>query len=228
MPAPEAAGGRQGAPAPGGGQLLMLMVLFFAAMLLLTPQTRVLIGSAVGVAFYPLIGFGGAYPVITLLIAGTLMVFFSTIARHFFVDWVEQARNQRYASAFNKEFRKARLENNMYKIKKLTEVQKEVMAKSMSGMQTQMKLMPVTMVVAIPIFAWLAYFVYDQLPSTLFSSPWYWNADLLGSNLLPNWILLEIILALPFGQLLSRVLRYFSFRKRLQELDGGRGAFNAG
>ena len=128
---------------------------------------------------------------------------------------------------FQKEFRKARLEKNLYKIKKLTEVQREVMAKSMSGMQTQMKLMPVTMAVIIPVFAWLSIFVY-QLPSSMFSAPWYWDSDLVGINVLPNWILLYSVLTMPFGQILSRMLKYFSFRKRLLKLESGRGAANEG
>jgi len=206
---------------------MILMVMFFAIMILFTPSTRMLIGSAVGFVFEPAIGFGGAYPLITLLISGTLMIFISTILRHFFVDWVSQARNQRIVSAFQKEFRKARLENNMYKIKKLTEVQKEVMAKSMSGMQTQMKLMPITMVVIIPVFAWLSIYIYT-LPTTLFSAPWYWNSDMISNNVLPNWIILYSVLTLPFGQMLARVLKYFSFRKRLLSLEAGRGAANEG
>lgn len=210
-----------------GNQLILLMVMFLAITLLFNGQTRLIIGSAIGVVFNPAIGFGGQYPVITLILAGMLMIFFSTIVRHIFVNWVEQARNQKIVSAFQKELRKARMENNMYKIKKLTEVQSEVMAKSMSGMNSQIKLMPVTMAVIIPIFAWLSIFVID-LHSTIFSVPWYLNTDLLGSNFLPNWILLYSLLTLPVGQLLARALRYFSFRKRLRELEEGRGAPNAG
>jgi uncharacterized membrane protein (DUF106 family) len=228
---PSAAGERKGGPAPGmgGGQIIILMVMFLAITLLFNPSTRMLIGGAVGFVFEPVIGFGGSYPIITLLIAGTLMMFISTILRHFFVDWVSQARNQRIVSAFQKEFRKARLENNMYKIKKLNEVQREVMSKSMSGMQTQMKLMPVTMAVIIPVFAWLSIFVYS-LPNSLFSAPWYWDSDLTAIQLgfMPSWILLYSVLTLPFSQVLSRILRYFSFRKRLRKLESGGGAANEG
>ena len=229
MSTPPAAGQGKAGPTPGmgGGQIMILMVMFLAITLLFNTSTRALIGNAIGVVFYPVFGFGGSYPIVTLLLAGTLMIFVSTILRHFFVDWVSQARNQRIVSAFQKEFRKARLDKNLYKIKKLTEVQREVMAKSMSGMQTQMKLMPVTMAVIIPVFAWLSIFVY-QLPSSMFSAPWYWSSDLVGINVLPNWILLYSVLTMPFGQILSRMLKYFSFRKRLLKLESGRGAANEG
>lgn len=225
------------APAPGlpgapkganpMNSLLVLMVMFFAFTVLFTPEIRLAIGTALNYALFPVIGFGGSLPVVTLLIAGVLMIFFSTILRHFFVDWVAMARNQKMVSAFQKEFRKARLENNMYKIKKLTEVQQEVMSKQMSGMQTQMKLMPVTMIVIIPIFAWLFIFVTSNVVTTTISVPWGPSTDLNGNNIFPNWVLLYSLLTLPFGQVLARVLKYFSFNKKLRELEEGKGVQNA-
>ena len=222
VPAP---GQRPGAPKQNmSGQLMIMLVMFFAISILFTPDLRMVIGNAVGFVFYPAVGFGGLFPIITLMLAGLLMIFLSTILRHFFVDWVSQARNQKIVSAFQKELRKARLENNMYKIKKLTEVQGEIMQKSMSGMNSQMKLMPVTMAVIIPVFAWLYIFVSLDVPTTMISVPWYWNTDLNASSVLPNWILLYSLVTLPFGQVLARVLKYFSFRKRLLGLEMGKGA----
>jgi uncharacterized membrane protein (DUF106 family) len=225
-PAP---GQRPGAPKQNmSGQLMIMLVMFFAISILFTPELRTILGNAVGFVFYPAVGFGGLFPIITLMLAGLLMIFISTILRHFFVDWVSQARNQKIVSAFQKELRKARLENNMYKTKKLTEVQGEIMAKSMSGMNSQMKLMPVTMAVIIPVFAWLYIFVSFDVPTTMISVPWYWNTDLNASSVLPNWILLYSLVTLPFGQVLARVLKYFSFRKRLLEIEGGKGAVYEG
>ncbi len=223
-PAP---GQRPGAPKQNmSGQLMIMLVMFFAISILFTPELRMILGNAVGFVFFPAIGFGGLFPIITLMLAGMLMILLSTVLRHFFVDWVSQARNQRIVSAFQKEFRKARLENNTYKIKKLTEVQAEIMQKSMSGMNSQMKLMPITMAVIIPVFAWLYIFVSFDVPTTIISVPWYWNTDLNASSVLPNWILLYSLVTLPFGQVLARVLKYFSFRKRLLELEGVKGAVN--
>ncbi len=81
--------------------------------------------------------------------------------------------------------------------------------------------MPVTMIVIIPIFAWLANFVYMDLGSTMFSVPWEFNANMRNSNVLPNWVLLYSLVTLPFGQVLQRVLKVFSFRKRLKNLETG-------
>ena len=43
------------------------------------------------------------------------------------------------------------------------------------------------------------------------------------SNVLPNWVLLYSLLTLPFGQVLTRVLKYFSFSKKLKELEESGG-----
>src|SRR5437867_1374753 len=40
----------------------------------------------------------------------------------------------------------------------------------------------------------------------------------LASFLFPSWILLYSLLAIPFSQVVQRVLKYFTFRKRLQDL----------
>jgi len=82
----------------------------------------------------------------------------------------------------------------------------------------------VTMAVIIPVFAWLYIFVSLDVPTTMISVPWYWNTDLNASSVLPNWILLYSLVTLPFGQVLARVLKYFSFRKRLLGLEMGKGA----
>jgi len=223
--------GPQGAPPMpkgAGNSLLIMMVMFFAIFILFTPEVRLAVGSALNVVFLPTIGFNGTYPILTLLITGSLMILFSTVIRHLFMDWVSMARNQKIISAFQKEFRKARLENNMYKIKKLNEIRMEVTAKSMSASQTQMKLMPVTMIVIIPIFAWLSVFVVLSVPTTTFSVPWTPVADMLPSDyLFPNWVLLYSLLTLSFAQVISRILKYFSFKKRLEKLELDKGVTNA-
>ena len=87
-----------------------------------------------------------------------------------------------------------------------------------------MKLMPVTMLVVIPIFAWLATFIdisVTSTSSTSISVPWALNVNMKSSNILPNWVLLYSLLTLPFSQVLTKVLKYFSFSKRLKNIESG-------
>jgi uncharacterized membrane protein (DUF106 family) len=208
------------APKPDIANQMIMLVAFMAAIFVLFDNNlRKSLGEIVGIGLKPLVGFGGELPLLTLVLTGTLMTFFSVTVRHFFVNWIEQARNQRISSAFSKEMREARSSNNTYKLKKLTEIQPQIMSQSLKSSQTQFKLMPVTMIVIIPIFAWLANFVYIDLAATSFSVPWELNADMKLSNLLPNWVLLYSLVTIPFGQVLQRFLKFYSFRKLLRKAE---------
>ncbi len=212
------AGGRPARP-DFGNQLITMMAFLFMIFIMFTPSLRAALGNLVGIPLKPLIGFDGHYGMLTLMFAGLLTSVFTISVRHLFMDWVGQARTQRIMSAFQKEMREARLSNNTYKLKKLMELQPQIMSQSMKSSQTQLKLMPVTMIVVIPIFAWLATFIYADMPSTAFAVPWAFNTDFISSNVLPNWIILYSVLTLPFGQVFTRGLKYFSFRKRLRNLE---------
>ena len=219
-----ASGGTGGAgpkpPKPDiANQLIMLVAFMVAILVLFDNDLRQSLGNIVGYGLEPAVGFGGELPLFTLVLTGTLMTFFSVTVRHFFVDWIDQARNQRISSAFNKELREARTSNNTYKLKKLTEIQPQVMSQSLKASQMQFKLMPITMIVIIPIFAWLANFVYIDLAATSFSVPWELNADMKNPNVLPNWVLLYSLVTIPFGQVLQRLLKFYSFRRLLKKAE---------
>ncbi|MCX6651172.1 MAG: EMC3/TMCO1 family protein [Methanomassiliicoccales archaeon] len=198
-------------------RMLLIFVFILALFVMFDTSLRAALGGIVGFALEPLWGFGGSIPVVSLFITGAFMTFLSITVRHFFTDYVKQAESQKAIGAFNKEMKQARLDNNTYKLKKMMEQQPKIMQASMAQTTTQLKLMPVTMLIIIPIFAWLAVFVGD-LDSTLITVPWSNVADLNASYLFPSWILLYSLISVPFGQLLSRGLRYFTFKKRLNEL----------
>jgi len=201
------------------GQMLLLFALMISMLVLFDQDLRRSLGQIVGYGLAPLVGFGGDQPILTLLLTGLVMSFFSIVVRHFFTDLIEQARNARIMSAFQKEMREARTSNNTFKLKKLMEIQPQMMQQSLKTSQTQFKLMPVTMVVVVPIFAWLANFIYADVAATSFSVPWELNADMTKVNVMPNWILLYSLLTLPFGQVLTRVLKFSTFTKMLRKLE---------
>lgn len=174
------------------------------------------IGRALNYVFEPLIGFGGKYTVLTLIIAGILMTGISTIIRALMTDMVSQTRNQREMSAFNAELRQARLENNLYKMKKLTAQQQQMMSKQMAGTSTMMKSMPITMLIVIPIYAWVRYFVYNVALNPTIAVPW---GFLTLSDSLWYIIAIYTLISIPFGQLVNRLVRAYEFKKRLKELE---------
>lgn len=201
-------------------RITTMLVFIIALFILFDPTLRNGLGQLVGYGLQPIIGFGGKYPVVTLFLAGIVMTGLTVIIRHFTVDYIEQVKSQKIVSAFNKEFRQARLENNTYKIKKLTEQQPKILEKSMQVSSSQMKLLPITMIIVVPIFAWLSIFMIE-IGSAYFAVPWSHNANLNAVYVLPSWILLYSLISLPFGQVLARVLRFFAFKKRLNQLKAG-------
>jgi uncharacterized membrane protein (DUF106 family) len=191
-----------------------------AVFVMFDPVLRQALGNIVGMGLKPIIGFGGNYPTLTFMLAGIIMTGLTVVVRHFFTDYVQQAESQKIVGAFNKELRQARLENNTFKTKKLMEQQPKIMEKSMKMSTSQLKLMPVTLLIVIPIFAWVAVFT-SQITSPLIAVPWSYNVDINASNIFPNWVLLYSLISIPFGQILSRLLRYYDFKKRLNVLAAG-------
>ena len=193
-----------------------------AIMVIFDPDLRFTLGGILGTVLYPLIGFGGNYPVLTLICAGVMMISFSTVVRDFFMDWVEMAEIQKKTSEFQKELREAKMANQTTKVKKLEKMQPEVSKMSMKTMKPQMKSMAVTMIVIISIFGWIWTFV-DSLPNTAFSVPWQLNADLTQPMIqgcfmpFPQWIGVYMLISVPLGQLLKVSLNMFEFKKKLKE-----------
>jgi uncharacterized membrane protein (DUF106 family) len=205
------------APPMNWSNFLTIFIFGIALIVLFDQGTRQALGTAVGYVLWPLIGFDDQWPILTLLICGLLMTSLTILVRHFFTDYVKQAENQKIVGAFNKELRDARKNNNTFKMKKLLEMQPQIMTKSLDQTKTQFKLLPATMLVVIPIFAWLSVFV-NELPSTVFSTPWNFNAELLAVYIFPVWIFVYTTVTIPYGQILARMLRYYSFKKRLDKL----------
>jgi len=206
------------APPMNWSNFLTIFIFGIALIVMIDQGTRKALGTAVGYVLTPLIAFDNQWPILTLLITGLLMTSLTILVRHFFTNYVKQAENQKIVSAFNKELRDARKNNNTFKMKKLLEMQPQIMAKSLEQTKTQFKLLPATMLIVIPIFAWLSVFVND-LPSTVFAVPWNYSAELLATLVLfPTWIFVYTTVTIPFGQIMSRLLRFYSFRKRLDKL----------
>ncbi|MDR2846010.1 MAG: EMC3/TMCO1 family protein [Candidatus Methanoplasma sp.] len=183
------------------------------------------IGRALNTVFH-FIDFEGRYIVLTLVIAGLIMITVSTVIRAFMTDFVGQARTTQVQSAFNKEMRQAKLENNLFKLKKLQEIQPKMTASSMENSTKMMKTMPVTMVVILPVYAWIRYFVsvtaFDA-GSTMIHIPWDMgtlNIDVTATMwIMPIWIIIYTMISLPIGQLENRIVRWFLLKKRLKELE---------
>lgn len=194
--------------------VLTIMVLF-------DPSLRFRIGDILGTVLYPVIGFDSNYPILTLIIAGTMMIAFSTLVRDIFMDWVEMAEMQKKTSAFQKELMEAKRANKTTKVKKLEEMQPEVSQMSMQTFKPQLKSMAITMIVIISIFGWLWTFI-DTLPNTTYSVPWAFTADFtqnLGPIPFPQWIGVYMLLSIPLGQVFRLALQMFTYKNKIKKND---------
>ncbi|MFW6071917.1 MAG: DUF106 domain-containing protein [Thermoplasmatota archaeon] len=194
-------------------------------MMFIDPDLRYEFGGYLGKVLYPLIGFNSNYPVLTLILAGTIMIAFSTTVREFFMDWVEMAKNQKISSAFRKEMMEARKANKQTKLKKLQDQQPEINKLSMGQMKDQLKSMVFTMVVVISIFGWIWMFTSD-LSNTTFSVPWALNANFNQPLIeacfvpFPQWIGVYMLISIPLGQVFMVLLKWYDFKSKLEEEEG--------
>ena len=192
-----------------------------------------------GFILQPVIGFGGRYPLLTVFLASVVLVIATTAIRHFLVDWTKMARVQEAMRAYTTEMKEARKSNNTYKLKKLTDAQADVMQLQASVQTDQMKPMALTMLLVIPIFAWLGAFLagiaadiarpdgstYDEL---FFRAPWntHWNimepSTWITGNpgWFPRWIVLYSLFGIPFGQIAQRALKLWEYRHVDLDDDG--------
>ncbi len=194
------------------GFFLLLMI---SMLIIFDQRLRTALGNAVGIVFQPLLGFNYSYPVLTIFIAGSIVIVISAIIRHIAVDWIEMAKVQEMVSAFQRKYREALKSQNKYMIKKMQKMQTEIMAKQSQVSSKQMKLMPITLIIFVPIFTWIWEFLMNPNMHYYFDTPWALHVSFFKSSFLfPNWILLYMLLSIPLTQVIQYILRLKWERKR--------------
>lgn len=217
------------------GTPLVILSFVLVALVLFDIPKGIRSGTAwlAGKILEPVIGFHGTYPLATIFLASVVLVIATTAIRHFLVDWTKMARVQEAMRAYTKEMSEARKSNNTYKLKKLTEAQGDVMQLQASVQTDQLKPMALTMLLVIPIFAWLGAFLAaiaaTHLDGTLLlKAPWTqeWNVmdrySWFGgrSGWFPRWIVLYSLFGIPFGQIAQRALKLWEYRHVDLDADG--------
>ncbi len=210
-------------PAMGKGSLQRFIMIFLgmlAVFSIFDPGLSQGFAVAAGAILYPVIGFGGHFPVITILLAGMLTTTISSILRHYHMDWVKMARNQKVMAAFRKENMEALRKGNQSKIAKMKKVQQDLMRQNSEVSLNSMKPVIYTFFLFIVLFVWLRVFVdqtLNHLGNMYIAVPWAPQVYLEYVPIwLPSWILLYSLLAIPIGQVITRVLKYIAFRRKLE------------
>jgi uncharacterized membrane protein (DUF106 family) len=214
-----------GKPGMGKGSFtrFMMIFLFLLAIVAIFDQQMALgFGAIAGLVLYPVIGFGGRFPVLTVLLAGALTTTVSSILRDHYTDWVRMVKFQKVNGAWQREYREAMRKGNKSHIEKLNKVRQGFTKDQMDIQLNSMKPLAWTFFLFIVLFAWLNVFVNQDLlifGGQYFAVPWASNVYVdYVPFLFPSWILMYSLLAIPIGQILTRVLKYVRFKRKLDAM----------
>jgi len=208
-----------------GSQLLVLMLLLFLMIFIFgDPNIRNWIALSLNSIFYPIIGFGGNYPILTVTLAGVLVVFLSSFFTNLFTDWKAMGKAQEASRAFQKEIGKARREGNTNRVNKLMKMQPQIMKMTTESSSGMMKPMFFLFIFIAPIFIWLMYFL-GQLNYYFFTVPWansvslFARVPLIGNILtISSWFLLYLLFSMVVGQLIRQGLKWISWSDRWKNI----------
>ncbi len=190
---------------------LLLLMVFMMIILFIMPTFGPILGYYFGIVLEPLIGFNGNFPLLTLFLAGVIVVMLSSLLTNFFTDWIKMGESQEITKAFQKEITKARKEGNTNKINKLMKMQPEIMKKQTDASSGMMKPMVFLIIFIWPIFMWLRTFL-GGLPYYYFTVPWSNNISLFYKPfLMQAWLWLYLIFSMVFGQLIRQGLKIISW-----------------
>src|SRR5512136_1148377 len=187
------------------GQMLLLMLLLFVMILIFgDANIRNVVALSLNSVFAPLIGFGGANPLMTIVLAGIIVVFLSSLFTHMFTNWKAMGQAQEASKAFNKELTKARKEGNTNRLQKLMKMQPQIMRMTTQSSGGMMKSMFFLFLFIAPIFIWLTYFLGSVAHYFYFTVPWGNGVSLFdkASSIMTNWFLLYMIFSFLAGQLI--------------------------
>jgi len=201
------------APPKGqGNQLLLLMLLMFVMLFIFgDPGISAFIATSLNSVFYPLIGFNGDFPVLTLVLAGTIVVTLSSFFQNLFTDWTKMGESQEITRAFQKEMQQARKDGNQTRINKLMKMQPQIMRRQTEASSGMMKPMFFLFIFIVPIFMWLRYFL-GNLDYFYFTVPWTTQVSLFDRPFLwQAWLWLYLIFSMVFGQIVRSGLKWLGW-----------------
>ena len=203
------------------GQMLLLMLLLFVMIFIFgDANIRNLVALSLNSVFAPLIGFNGANPFFTIVLAGIIVVFLSSLLTHVFTNWKAMGQAQEASKAFNKEITKARKEGNSNRIQKLMKMQPQIMKMTTQSSGGMMKSMLFLFLFIAPIFIWLVYFLGSIVHYSYFTVPWGNGVSLFdrASMIMSNWFLLYMIFSFLAGQLIRQGLKWISWSNWWQNM----------
>jgi len=194
------------------GSNLLLLLIFIMLIFFIMPTLGPILGYYFGLVLYPVIGFDGQFPVLTLFFSGLIVVLLSSTLTNFFTDWKKMGESQEITKAFQKEITKARKEGNTNRVNKLMKMQPEIMKRQTEASGGMMKPMVFLIIFIWPIFMWLRSFL-TGLPHYYFTLPWSNDVPLISHEtfIMQAWLWLYLVFSIVVGQIIRHGLKYISW-----------------
>ena len=195
-----------------GSSMTYMMLFLVLMMLFLFSGVGPILGGIFGSVLQPVIGFSGEYPILTIVLAGVIVVMLSGSLTNFFTDWTKMGEMQQTQKAFSAEMQKARREGNTNKVNKLMKMQPELMKKQQEASSGSMKSLLFLFIFIWPIFIWLRTFL-AALPHYYVTVPWANNVSLFSwpFGFGQAWIWIYFIFSIVVGQVIRQGLKYISW-----------------
>jgi uncharacterized membrane protein (DUF106 family) len=192
----------------------VLTFLFLLGILMIfNPPTRLQVADAIGAPLAWAIGFGGAYLLLTMLLAGVIEMLLTAIAYNWTTDWVKAARVQSMSAAFRKVQMAAIKSGKKDRIAALTPHQQELTKLTGEVSMAQLKGMAVTWFLVIAIYTWVGIFIGLNTAHSVVNI----GGDMVSLTqkewIVPLWFLLFSLYTVPFSLAFRRVLKHYSLRR---------------
>ena len=193
------------------GSMLILLLIFILLIFFIMPPLAPYLAFYLSLILDPIIGFGGNYPILTLFLAGLIVVFLSSLLTNFFTNWKKMGEAQEASKAFQQEISKARKEGNTNRITRLMKMQPDIMKKQTEASGGMMKPMIFLIIFIWPIFLWLRLFL-QGVPHYYFTVPWANQVSFFSYPLLwQAWLWLYLIFSMVIGQIIRQGLKYVTW-----------------
>lgn len=210
-----------GNQASQGSQMILMMVVMFGSLMMFQDENIMRwIQVNFNAVFYPLIGFDGGSPVLTIILAGVIVTSLSSFFNNLFMDWKEMGKAQEASKAFQKEITKARKEGNQNRVNKLMKLQPQIMKKQTEAQSGMMKPMIFLFVFIVPIFIWLRFFL-GNLDYYYLTVPWGSGVSLFYKPfLMQTWLWVYLMFSMVVGQMIRGGLKYITWSDQWKNIRG--------
>lgn len=213
--APEAAPSRPAAPSMQFrfSTFILAFLFILGIWMLFDTSMRQAVAGLLDLALYPVIGFSGQYPLLTMFLAAVLEMLATAVAYNYTTDWIKTAKVQSWSKAFRPVQMAALRSGKKDRVEALKPHQDRLTRLSGEVSIAQLKGMAVTWFLVIAIYTWVGVFLtHDPLSASVSLGGARVNlVGMLGP--IPWWFLIFSLYTVPSSIVFRRALKHYALRR---------------